>query len=87
MSNPADKPRILIVDRFSSKCGVCGKGANPDEKTHETVLGYAPPEMLGEGCGAEWTHIEADCVYPGIEKRLAEMRPDLIVIGMEGPRV
>ena len=35
----------LIINRFDSKCGACGKGADPREEAHETQLGYGehPP--------------------------------------------
>jgi hypothetical protein len=36
----AKKKYTLFVDGWSSNCGNCGKGCNPDEKQHDTNLGY-----------------------------------------------
>lgn len=69
---------IIWVDRTSSRCGVCNKNAFPDEATHEDLGGYHPADQ--KGCGVRWTHIGASCAYPGINERLAQMRPDLELI-------
>jgi hypothetical protein len=71
-------PVILWVDRSSSKCGACGKGASTRELTHQTVLGWAPDQP--PGCGARFTHIAAVCVFGGVYDVLARMRPDLTLI-------
>jgi len=74
-----DTEPALIVSRSSTKCSVCGKGADYNEKTHKTVLGWGSD--LGEGCGARWTHITTGYIGPGIEEATRAMRPDLIFMG------
>lgn len=74
---------ILIVDRSSSKCGYCHKGADPYEDCHDTVMGYyARDAILPEPCHKEFTHITS--FYTDgtgkINNRLMEMRPDLELI-------
>ncbi len=69
----------LIINRNDSRCGECKRGANPDEKTHDTVLGFNPD---GEkGCGVEWDEVAS--FYTDMKKRVMEMRPDLKWAGME----
>lgn len=63
----------LIIDRFSSKCGNCGKGADPYEKRHEKQLGWG--EHDPNGCGVEWHYITSD--YTDMEQHVSAMRPDL----------
>lgn len=71
--------KILHVGTWSSRCGVCGRGAFPNEKTHAKEAGYS--KNRGSGCGAEWTHIASDYCLNGEEKKICEeMRPDLIYI-------
>lgn len=60
---------ILTIGSTSSKCGKCGRNADPSEKAHTMET------MRGEGCGAVYTHVAAQ--YPGTERRVASMRPDL----------
>lgn len=63
---------ILFINRFDSYCGSCKKGADPDEKKHDTILGWA--ESYPPGCGVTWTHVSTD--YVGVDP--ARTRPDLI---------
>ena len=72
------KPATLIVSGTSSKCGVCGKGADPHEERHITVLGWGGQEK--NGCGVRWTHITTSYIGGGIEDATKEMRPDLIFV-------
>jgi len=78
-----DNPATLIINRSSSKCSVCGKGADPNDKQHIKVLGYG--DNLGEGCGVTWTHVRTDYVGPHVEEATREMRPDLIFVGPKYP--
>lgn len=40
----------LIVNNSDSRCANCGEGADPDEKTHKTVMGWGKP-YDHDGCG------------------------------------
>lgn len=75
-----DERHVLEIDSWSSRCGSCGKQVLPDEETHAQVSGYGPKEP---GCGVRFTHITPSVHYPGIEKVVSAMRPDLIFIGTE----
>lgn len=66
-------PVVLIINRTDSKCGACGRGADPYAKSHDKVIGYKP----GPGCGATWTHVTSSYRGGGIEEATLEMRPDL----------
>lgn len=80
MAEQPSGPPTLIIGDFASRCGVCGKGADPDEKQHTRVLGMG--RAGGEGCGAVWTHVRADVTSRiGAGRRIREMRPDLELIG------
>lgn len=43
----------LLMDRFASKCENCGKGADPSETGHYTVIAYINGGT--PGCGEMWT--------------------------------
>jgi hypothetical protein len=47
----------LVVNRSDSRCGACGEGANPNERTHSRILNWGDK---GPGCGAVWTHVTSD---------------------------
>lgn len=67
------KEETIVINHWDSKCLKCGKGATPDEKTHDTVLGYGVKE--GEkGCGVEWKYKTSE--YAGE----ISLRPDLVQI-------
>ena len=67
----------LIVDRFHSSCGACGKGADPAQKTHRDVVTYMVGVTKDAGCGVRWTQIASMYVGPGARKAAEELRPDL----------
>ena len=70
-----DDPQTLYINRWDSRCGNCGWGADPCEKSHETLLpGYSSvhPE---QGCGMVWTKVASD--YAGMKAPLSAWRPDL----------
>lgn len=71
--------QALIVGPTSSKCGNCGKGANPRETTHDTVLGYfAQGFDPGPGCGVEWSLLTSDYMnFEGLFEATKKLRPDL----------
>ena len=66
---------VLLVDRWYSTCGNCGRPCNPNELTHDTILGYGLRN--GEpGCGAKFTSMKAEYHPAGDELR--RLRPDLL---------
>jgi hypothetical protein len=80
LAGAAEEDATLIVSSSSSKCGTCGRGADPNEETHKTVLGWGAD--LGEGCGVHFTHITSGYVGPDVETATRALRPDLIYIGL-----
>lgn len=62
----------LIVGTWSSKCGNCGRGCDPSEKSHETLLGHGV-EPGERGCGVIFEYISSE--YTGLD--LTGCRPDL----------
>lgn len=69
----------LIVNRSESRCGDCGRGADPHELSHDTVLGYGGP--YGPGCGVVWDSVASDYVGMHMQEITANMRPDLTWVG------
>lgn len=64
-----EDPTVLLVDKFTSTCGDCGRRADPTEQTHE----------FDKGCGRKFTHIGSRyLITRDFEDRLRKMRPDLI---------
>ena len=59
----------LIINRSDSRCGMCGKNADPHETEHRME------RMRGEGCGAPFTEMTSD--YTGMEEACKRLRPDL----------
>jgi hypothetical protein len=67
---------MLFVNLSDSRCGNCGRGADPYEKSHTTLLGYGV--KAGEtGCGIEWQYIASDYVGCHADEWAARERPDL----------
>ena len=64
----------LYINVSDSRCGACGKNADPNENAHLNE------RMAGEGCGAVYTGLASH--YAGFERHLMEMRPDLPWVGM-----
>ncbi len=69
-------PGLLIVNRWDSRCGECGKSCDPSAKTHDIVYGYGS-DNGSPGCGAEWDRLASDYVGAGIEAAAQALRPDL----------
>ena len=85
--NTVNSHPTLIVGDWHSWCGVCGRGADPDERTHRRVLPGWPgrPGQDGTGCGVEWTHVRADVTSRlGADEQIREMRPDLTLLQVAG---
>ena len=64
----------LFIDRWSSECGDCHRGADPMELHHDTVLSYAGQ---GEGCGARFTEVGSHYVGSNMRELAQNMRGDL----------
>jgi hypothetical protein len=62
-----EKPAVLVMGNSWSKCGVCWRRADPDEKGC----------VLEGGCGVIWTHITLDLPVPRKVKLARRIRPDL----------
>jgi len=72
------RPFTLVINRTSSYCGNCGRGADPREKTHEKVIGYFPKDHLPEpGCHTRWVLVTSE-YGPEMEGPTLKMRPDLV---------
>ena len=74
-------PKTLVVDRFSSSCGDCGKPADPHAKGHYVLLGWDSRTRGNPGCGVEWENVTTDDAGPSTEKATRNLRPDLNYIG------
>lgn len=74
-----NKAETLFIDTWSSSCGNCGQGCNPDEKSHLTNIGYGIKDGERKGCGIEWKYLSSNYYGMGevFYKRLKEIRPDL----------
>lgn len=71
----------LYVNRMDSKCGNCGRGADPHAECHDEVLCYAP--IKPEGCHVRWRYVSTHYSDEGgLHQRISEMRPDLIPLGL-----
>jgi hypothetical protein len=80
LAHKPGEPSTLIVSRSSTKCSVCGQGADYNEKTHKTILGYQKDP--GPGCGALWTHITSSYTGSDIEQATRALRPDLVYVSI-----
>ncbi len=68
---------LLVINSSDSRCGQCGRPADPREASHERVPGWNGPEV---GCGAYWTRVGSE--YDGLVAKAArELRPDLRWVG------
>ena len=72
---------VLWVDRWSSRCGACGRSADPKQETHAVQLGYGP-ENGSPGCGARFEAIASEFVGAGVDEAVRAMRPDLPYLGV-----
>jgi len=66
----------LSIDDWSSTCVNCGQGAIPEEKTHESVIGYGVADGT-KGCGIKWEFLTSMYGNNISSKYAVEMRPDL----------
>lgn len=70
----------LYVNKSESRCGACGKNADPYEETHISGQWYKDKRLAG--CGAKFTSIASDYTHIGPED-IADMRPDLPWVGQQ----
>jgi hypothetical protein len=74
----------LYINKSESRCGNCGKGADPYEESHITLLGWFATNDKMHGCGAVFDMVDSDYVgMPGLVKSIKDMRPDLPYVGWE----
>jgi hypothetical protein len=70
------QPNTLYINRSDSVCGSCGRGCDPYELKHDTILEYSGG---GEGCHAPYKYLASD--YAGMQDACQDMRPDLEWVG------
>jgi hypothetical protein len=73
------KLNTLYINHSNSICGSCGRGADPYELKHDTILEYSGQS---EGCHMEFKHLSSDYMGVRIEEAARDMRPDLEWIGL-----
>jgi hypothetical protein len=74
-----NRSTALIINPSDSKCGACGRAADPHELAHLTELGYYSGPRR-EGCGVVWEYVDTDYMGGGIAQAAMRMRPDLRVL-------
>jgi hypothetical protein len=69
----------LIVNDDHSRCGSCGRSADPREATHLTVMWGDGPS---DGCGAKFVSVSSDKrITPRLREAIVSFRPDLPFAG------
>lgn len=71
---------VLLIDTWSSTCGYCGRGADPEDKKHSEVLSMSEAERSSPGCGIVWEFVSSNYVGSTVDNWCKEMRPDLTYI-------
>lgn len=73
---------VLVVGSWMSRCGRCGRDADPHESGHYTLLGYGTDNGK-PGCMAKWDTITSE--YSGEQAKAATkaVRPDLPYVEYE----
>lgn len=67
--------KTLFINHWNSRCGNCGRDADPGEKSHVTPMGYGRPP---EGCHMTWEFVSSDYTDGnGLHEAIKAMRPDL----------
>lgn len=67
---------VLIIGSWSSRCGTCGKDADPHQRIHAVLLGYG--SQNGQpGCMVEWDAVTSEYDAPNNVAAVKAMRPDL----------
>lgn len=75
------KEETLYVGLNDSRCGYCGKSANPAQFTHEVLLGYGPDNGR-PGCGVRWKYVASTYSGQEAEDAVRLLRPDLEYVGI-----
>lgn len=70
---PPHLHEAVVIDNFHSRCGACGRGADPMEPTHATVVG----SERTAGCGVRWTKITSSYFGTREQEVAQRLRPDL----------
>jgi hypothetical protein len=69
----ADADTTLYMNDDYSRCGACGRDADPDELTHLNNRLARPP-----GCGARFVAVSSDMdMTPRLRAAIVRTRPDL----------
>lgn len=73
----AKKPiRALVISRSHSYCWSCGEGANPNDPSHQDILGWQP--VRDGGCKVVYDYVSTDC---GLSREtLDKFQPNLLSI-------
>lgn len=71
----------LYIDKSESMCGGCGKGCDPYEESHITLLGWHAVNDKMKGCGAVYTELDSHYNMIGLIESIRDIRPDLPWIG------
>lgn len=79
-NNKIDFEHTLFINVCESRCGNCGKGANPATTHHFEVLCYGDSNG-SDGCGIEWMYLSTDYIGASLVGAAKRMRPDLIWVG------
>ena len=67
----------LYINPNSSHCGKCGKGCDPNQVRHVSVLGWGDHSQE-VGCNTLWKYVSTEYMGKRDEEATKEMRPDLI---------
>jgi hypothetical protein len=73
---------VLFIDPTRSTCGSCGRGADPRETHHDTIIEYSI-DSGSEGCHAEFKYVATNYTGGMIEDATKRMRPDLPFLTLE----
>lgn len=76
-----EQTATLVVGGWTSKCGACGRSADPEEATHQTRPGGYSGRGSRPGCGARFTAVATEYTGQGPANATKAMRPDLPFIG------
>jgi hypothetical protein len=73
-ARPKGTPHLLVINRSDSRCGYCGRPADPYEKRHDTINDWG---RKSEGCHTRFVLLTSHYIGDGIKRAATEMRPDL----------
>lgn len=74
----AESTATLFVNDDHSRCGACGRDADPEEPAHLTLLWTVEKRA---GCGARFIALASDLPKtPRLRASLIKLRPDLPIL-------